>query len=93
MDNPKTDTALTDVYSEPITSPEPKTMSMRFQSLDGLRGLVSVYITLFHAFHYSTWNISLAGSTQMPLFFMLSGFVLAITDGKTRYVARYIGNA
>lgn len=66
-----------------------KPMIARFDALDGLRGLVALWITLFHSFHYSEWNVSLAGSSQMPLFFILSGFVLAITDGRTRHAVMY----
>ncbi len=47
----------------------------------GIRGLLAIYIVLFHAVAYSTgWNLH--GSALMPVFFLLAGYSLAIVYGK-----------
>ena len=62
--------------------------SMDTEALDGLRGVVSVHIVLFHALLYSKLQWHIIGSAHMPLFFILSGFVLALGDGaKVRQAA------
>jgi hypothetical protein len=49
----------------------------------GIRGLVAFYIMLFHALAFSAgWNLH--GSALMPVFFLLSGYSLAIVYGKQR---------
>lgn len=46
---------------------------------DGLRGVAAVWIVIHHSFFYSRLpNINFQGSTLMPLFFLLSGFSMAI---------------
>jgi hypothetical protein len=46
---------------------------------DGIRGVAAVWIVIFHSFYYSRLkNVNLQGSTLMPLFFLLSGFSIAI---------------
>ena len=53
----------------------------------GMRGLLALWIVVFHCLYYSLgW--SLHGSALMPLFFLLSGYSLAITYGKTEYKSR-----
>lgn len=54
---------------------------MDTEALDGLRGVMAVHIMLFHSFLYSKLQWHLIGSAHMPLFFILSGFVLALSDG------------
>ena len=50
----------------------------------GLRGLLALYIMLFHAMAYSAgWNLH--GSALMPVFFLLAGYSLAIVYGKQRH--------
>ena len=49
----------------------------------GLRGLLALYIMLFHTMAYSAgWNLH--GSALMPIFFLLAGYSLAIVYGKQR---------
>eukprot|EP00238_Polyblepharides_amylifera_P004091 CAMPEP_0196590754 /NCGR_PEP_ID=MMETSP1081-20130531/67438_1 /TAXON_ID=36882 /ORGANISM="Pyramimonas amylifera, Strain CCMP720" /LENGTH=243 /DNA_ID=CAMNT_0041913943 /DNA_START=40 /DNA_END=768 /DNA_ORIENTATION=- len=49
------------------------------KALSGLRGLVAMHILIFHCFIYSEFRFNLQGSVSMPIFFLLSGFTLAIT--------------
>jgi peptidoglycan/LPS O-acetylase OafA/YrhL len=60
----------------------------------GMRGLLAFYIMLFHALSFSVgWNLH--GSAVMPVFFLLSGYSLAIVYGKqlSRFdVKRYYRN-
>jgi len=55
------------------------------QALVGLRGLVAFHIMVFHSVIFSKLQWDLVGSSQMPLFFLLSGFFLAYTSGKVKY--------
>lgn len=48
------------------------------KDLDGLRGIASLWIMIFHFFVYASPLIDFQGATLMPLFFLLSGFSLAI---------------
>lgn len=53
----------------------------------GMRGLLALWIVIFHSLFYSVgWNLQ--GSALMPLFFLLSGYSLAIGYGKTKYRSR-----
>jgi len=45
----------------------------------GLRGICAIYIMVFHAL---AAHINTQGPSLMPLFFMLSGFVLAVVYGR-----------
>lgn len=48
----------------------------------GMRGLLVLWIVIFHSLFYSVgWNLH--GSALMPLFFLLSGYSLAIVYGKS----------
>jgi peptidoglycan/LPS O-acetylase OafA/YrhL len=50
----------------------------------GMRGLLAMWLVIFHCLLYSlNWN--LYGSALMPVFFLLSGYSLAIGYGKTDY--------
>jgi len=55
------------------------------QALLGLRGLLAVHIMLFHSVIFSKLQWNLVGSSQMPIFFLISGFFLAYTSGKFTY--------
>lgn len=47
----------------------------------GMRGLLAIWIVIFHCLLYSVgWNLQ--GSALMPLFFLLSGYSLAIGYGR-----------
>lgn len=47
----------------------------------GMRGVASIYIVIFHSILYSPLGLDWQGSSLMPLFFILSGFSLAVTYG------------
>jgi len=72
------------VAKERNTPPEPSTTHDAAGLVDahnGMRGLLSFYIVLFHAVSFSTgWNLH--GSALMPVFFLLAGYSLAIVYGK-----------
>lgn len=81
--------------SNHITAPkEPRSSTLRplpvdMQSHGGLRGVAAVWIVIFHCFgdprYHAGWVVALQGSSLMPLFFMLSGFSLAVTYGRTTW--------
>ena len=53
----------------------------------GMRGLLALWIVIFHSLFYSVgWNLH--GSALIPLFFLLSGYSLAIGYGKNKYKSR-----
>ena len=60
-------------------------------ALNGLRGLAAFHIMIFHYISESeelaaaAVEVNLNGSLQMPLFFLLSGFSLALAYGKTEW--------
>ena len=45
---------------------------------DGLRGICAMWIMLYHCFLFSTLQVNILGNTQLPLYFILSGFSLTI---------------
>ena len=54
---------------------------INFSDLDdqnGIRGISAVWIMMFHCFIYSVLGWNLLGSTLVPLFYLLSGYSLAI---------------
>ena len=50
-------------------------------ALTGLRGLVTLQVVFYHTILYSELHLQTLVSIQMPLFFLLSGFILTITNG------------
>eukprot|EP01083_Nonionella_stella_P120033 359302_1 len=55
------------------------------EALNGLRGVLSVHIMIFHALFFSKLQINLLGSVQMSMFFLLSGYIFGLSEGKTKY--------
>eukprot|EP01084_Bolivina_argentea_P316174 547981_1 len=55
------------------------------KALNGLRGIIAFHIMVHHSFEFSKFKQNLLGSVQMPLFFLISGFILALNDGKILY--------
>merc|ERR1711892_389296 len=53
------------------------------KALDGLKGFASVYVMIFHLLQKR--SIDLCGSVMMPVFFLLSGFCLVLSNGKTTW--------
>ena len=51
-------------------------------ALNGIRGLVSIYVMLFH---YLSDVINLSGTIEMPLFFLISGFGFGLCNGNKQY--------
>jgi len=51
------------------------------KALDGLKGFASMYVMAFHLFQKR--SVDLCGSVMMPVFFLLSGFCLVLSSGKT----------
>lgn len=51
---------------------------INLEAHEGLRGAAACWVMLFHCFLRSTDPIDFQGSSLMPLFFLLSGFTLAI---------------
>jgi hypothetical protein len=54
-------------------------------ALNGLRGLVAVHIMTHHALLFSDLRINIQGSVSMPIFFLLSGFTLAVVYRKAHF--------
>lgn len=52
----------------------------------GLRGLLALWLVLFHSLFYSAgWNLH--GSALMPVFFLLSGYSLAASHGSAAAIS------
>ena len=56
-------------------------------SLNGLRGIFSFHVMVFHACRVlgTRPKLNLYGHIDMPIFFLLSGFSLALTYGRTKW--------
>lgn len=52
---------------------------------DGLRGVSALWVVLFHCILQCPIPVNFQGSSIMPLFFMLSGYSMAVTYGKTTW--------
>lgn len=52
----------------------------------GLRGILAVWVALFHCVLYSKLEYNLQGSSLMPFFFILSGFSLSVVYGSKSYI-------
>lgn len=59
---------------------------MRITRLDGIRGAAALIVMLFHYFPAAPWGLFGHGYLAVDLFFMLSGFVIALN-----YDARLLG--
>ncbi len=58
----------------------------------GMRGLLSLWIVIFHCLLYSIgWNLN--GSALMAFFYLLSGYSLAVRYGEAEYGTRAEDNA
>ena len=55
--------------------------TVNMESHNGLRGVAAVWVVLFHGIIYSKHSFDIQGSSLMPLFYMLSGFALAVVYG------------
>ena len=63
-------------------------MLVDMESHGGLRGLLSVYIVIFHLLLMNRQHpfIDIQGSCLMPFFFVLSGFSLVVGYGRKKYL-------
>lgn len=69
--------------AEPAAEPAPKPHAPRLSQLDGLRGIAAFMIMLYHAeIVYRGHGPFLRGYLYVDLFFLLSGFVLAVSTEK-----------
>jgi len=66
--------------------PNANKQNVNTQALNGLRGFLSIYIMLFHTLLFSKWQFNILGSVPMTFFFLLSGFVLGLNEGKRQYL-------
>lgn len=58
-------------------------VSVNLDAHEGLRGAAAMWIMIFHSFRaYRAADIDFQGSSLMPLFFLLTGFTLAIVYNK-----------
>ena len=64
----------------------PQPQRIDTQALNGLRGIVAVHIMVFHSLLYSKLQWNILGSVQMPLFFLISGFIFGLSEGKQKYL-------
>ena len=55
------------------------------KSLDGLRGCAALQVALGHIFMASSFGIDFIGGNAMPLFFLVSGFVMVLGYGQNKY--------
>lgn len=70
----------------PAQSPAPASQFAEIKSLTGLRGLAALYVVLFHASTHMRFEASMLpfirhGYIMVDLFFILSGYVMALTYG------------
>merc|ERR1719295_362233 len=57
------------------------------KALNGLRGIMAIYVMVFHSLFFCEWEIDILGYVPMTIFILISGFVLALNDGKRIYSA------
>lgn len=85
----KEDSVAVQKPNHQLSPPPPTQVDM--QAHVGLRGVAAVWIVVFHCLgdpkYHSGWVVALQGSSLMPLFFMLSGFSLTVTYGRTMWAS------
>jgi len=75
---------FTDIFqaeSTPALDPKP----INTTALIGLRGILAVYVMVYHSFLLSTLRINILGTIPVTFFILISGFVLALNHGKRMY--------
>ena len=53
-------------------------------ALNGLRGLISLHVMVFHSLIYSHVGWNILGSVPMSMFILISGFLISLNDGRTQ---------
>lgn len=64
---------------------------MRIQFIDALRGVAALAVLLHHFNENLGWRPFDYGNVGVPVFFVLSGFVIAMSVGDSRVNAEYLG--
>lgn len=67
--------------AEAAAVPPAQPLPVDLDAHNGLRGVAAVWVCVFHCLLYSQLEVDWQGSSLMPLFFMLSGFSLAVVYG------------
>merc|ERR1719334_2904890 len=57
------------------------------KALSGLRGIMAIHVMVYHTLRNCEWEIDILGYVPMTFFILISGFVLALNDGKRIYSA------
>lgn len=60
-------------------------MKVNTLSIDGLRGCAAMQVALGHIFMMSPLGMDLIGGNAMPLFFLVSGFVMVLGYGQKKF--------
>ena len=55
------------------------------RALTGVRGLAALHVALGHMLSFSDLRVDLIGGAAMPFFYLLSGFVMTLGYGQTKY--------
>jgi hypothetical protein len=64
---------------------------MRIQYIDALRGIAAMAVVLHHYNASIEWRLLSYGNLGVPVFFVLSGFVIALSVGSAAISTSYIG--
>lgn len=74
-----------DIALEARDAEESQSTNINTTALTGMRGILSLQIVVFHALLFCKWRYNILGSTSMTFFFLISGFLLGLRDGKQKY--------
>ena len=90
--------------ADPAGAAPTRVAASRLPFIDALRGVAAMWVVIFHISeggHIAALQAVLpdwvnaavfrAGHLGVPIFFVLSGFVIALSIGKDRVTARYVG--
>jgi len=68
-----------------ITNLSTKEERINTKALSGLRGIMAIHVMVYHTLRNCEWEIDIMGYVPMTFFILMSGFVLALNDGKRIY--------
>jgi peptidoglycan/LPS O-acetylase OafA/YrhL len=57
-------------------------LTLDTRALDGLRGLAVLWVGVFHLFAYTVSPLNISGEAVIPIFYVLSGFLLELAYGE-----------
>ena len=66
---------------------EDETIGLDTSALIGLRGVLALHILIYHCFLKAEASFNLVATIELPLFFIISGFTLALSEGHTLWGA------